>query len=70
MTTTGTVKWFSGVKGFGFIESDDGGNDIFVHHTAIIMPGFRTLKQGERVEFEIVQGRKGSQAAKVTRSPE
>ncbi len=61
---TGTVKWFNDAKGFGFI-SQEGGEDVFVHHTAIQMDGFRTLKEGERVEFEITQGPKGLQAANV-----
>jgi cold shock protein len=62
----GTVKWFNDAKGFGFI-SQDGGEDVFVHHTAISMDGFRTLKEGERVEFDITQGPKGLQAANVRR---
>jgi cold shock protein len=60
----GTVKWFNDAKGFGFI-SQEGGEDVFVHHTAISMDGFRTLKEGERVEFDVVQGPKGLQAANV-----
>ena len=63
----GTVKWFNDAKGFGFI-SQDGGEDVFVHHTAITMDGFRSLKEGERVEFDITQGPKGLQAANVRRS--
>jgi cold shock protein len=62
----GTVKWFNDAKGFGFI-SQEGGEDVFVHHTAITMDGFRTLKEGERVEFDVVQGPKGLQAANVRR---
>jgi CspA family cold shock protein len=61
---TGTVKWFNDAKGFGFI-SQESGDDVFVHHTAINMDGFRTLKEGERVEFDVVQGPKGLQAANV-----
>jgi CspA family cold shock protein len=61
---TGTVKWFNDAKGFGFI-SQEGGEDVFVHHTAITMDGFRTLKEGERVEFDVVKGPKGLQAANV-----
>jgi CspA family cold shock protein len=64
---TGTVKWFNDAKGFGFI-SQEGGEDVFVHHTSIQMDGFRTLKEGERVEFEITQGPKGLQAANVRKA--
>jgi CspA family cold shock protein len=60
----GTVKWFNDAKGYGFI-SQEGGEDVFVHHTAIEMDGFRTLKEGERVEFDVTQGPKGLQAANV-----
>lgn len=63
----GTVKWFNDTKGFGFI-SQPGGEDIFVHHTAIMMDGFRTLAEGSRVEFEVVQGPKGLQAANVRKA--
>jgi CspA family cold shock protein len=63
----GTVKWFNDAKGFGFI-SQEGGEDVFVHHTAIQMDGFRTLKEGERVEFDVTQGPKGLQAANVRRA--
>jgi CspA family cold shock protein len=61
----GTVKWFNGSKGFGFIEREDG-DDVFVHFTAIQADGYRTLEEGQRVEFEIEQGPKGLQAANVT----
>lgn len=61
---TGTVKWFSDQKGYGFIARD-GGEDVFVHHSAIDSPGFRTLTEGERVEFTIEQGQKGPAAANV-----
>ncbi len=61
---TGTVKWFNDKKGFGFISVEDG-EDIFVHHTSIESDGFRTLEEGDKVEFEIVQGDKGSKAENV-----
>jgi CspA family cold shock protein len=60
----GTVKWFNDTKGFGFIRSDDG-QDVFVHHTAIEAEGHRTLREGERVEFEVTQGPKGLKAVNV-----
>ena len=63
---TGTVKWFSDDKGYGFITPDDGTNDVFVHHSAIQMDGYRSLTEGQRVQFEIVQGDKGAQASNVT----
>ena len=62
---TGTVKWFNDAKGFGFIEPEAGGEDIFAHFSAIRMEGFRTLKQGSRVSFEIVQGPKGQLAQDI-----
>ena len=67
MRTTGTVKWFNDQKGFGFITPDDGGKDCFVHHSAIQAQGFRTLSEGDKVEFEITQGQKGPAAENVTK---
>ena len=61
----GTVKWFLNGKGYGFIAPDRGGRDIFVHHSAIDMDGFKTLKEGQRVEFEVVKGQKGPQCEAV-----
>ena len=65
--TTGTVKWFNDAKGFGFITPENGDKDCFVHHTAIKADGFRSLAEGERVEFDIVQGAKGPAAENVTK---
>ena len=62
---SGTVKWFNDAKGFGFISQDGGGEDVFVHHTAIQAEGFRSLQEGQRVEFEVKKGPKGFQAANV-----
>jgi cold shock protein len=62
---TGTVKWFNGEKGYGFIAKDDEGDDLFVHYSEIDGDGFRTLNEGDRVEFDVVQGKKGLQASKV-----
>jgi CspA family cold shock protein len=61
----GTVKWFNGEKGYGFI-SREGGDDVFVHHSAILAEGYRNLVEGQRVEFEVTQGPKGLQASSVT----
>ena len=64
---TGTVKWFNPEKGFGFITRENGEKDVFVHHSAIQGGGFKTLNDGERVEFDVVQGQKGPAAENVTR---
>ena len=61
----GTVKWFDEKKGFGFIIPDEGGADLFVHHSNIVSEGFRTLKDGQKVEFEPAQGKKGMEATEV-----
>jgi cold shock protein len=62
----GTVKWFNPEKGFGFISREDG-DDVFVHHTAIVGEGYRSLDEGQRVSFEVTQGKKGPQASNVTK---
>ena len=62
---TGTVKWFNDAKGFGFITPDDGGEDLFAHFSAIKMDGFKTLKQGQRVTFDLKEGEKGKQADNI-----
>jgi cold shock protein len=61
----GTVKWFNAEKGFGFITPDEGGADLFVHHSAIQSHGFRTLDENQRVSFDVAQGQKGPQATNV-----
>jgi cold shock protein len=66
---TGTVKWFNDAKGFGFIEPDGGGADVFAHFSAIAMDGFKTLKQGSRVSFEVTQGPKGQLAQNILAEP-
>jgi CspA family cold shock protein len=63
--STGTVKWFNDAKGFGFITPDDGGKDLFAHHSNIQATGFKSLKEGQKVEFEVEQGPKGPSAAKI-----
>jgi len=61
----GTVKWFNDAKGFGFITPADGGKDLFAHHSEIQMGGFKTLKEGQQVEFDVTQGPKGPAASKI-----
>ena len=62
---TGTVKWFNETKGFGFIKPDDGGSDVFAHYSGIKSKGFRTLKENQRVEYQVQQGQKGPQAVEI-----
>jgi CspA family cold shock protein len=68
MAQEGTVKWFSDEKGYGFISPDEGGEDLFVHYSGIEGSGFRSLDEGEKVSYEITEGRKGLQAANVSKS--
>ena len=63
--STGTVKWFSNQRGYGFITVDNGGKDVFVHHSAIKGDGFKSLNEGQKVKFEITKGEKGDQASNV-----
>lgn len=65
---TGTVKWFNDAKGFGFITPDDGSEDLFAHFSAITMSGFKSLKEGEKVQFDVLQGPKGKQASNIQRA--
>jgi CspA family cold shock protein len=67
MRVTGTVKWFNDSKGFGFITREDGEKDCFCHHSAIQGSGFKSLREGEKVEFDVVQGQKGPAAENVTK---
>ena len=62
---TGVVKWFNETKGFGFIKHDDGGSDVFAHYSGIKSKGFRTLKENQRVEYQVQQGQKGPQAVEI-----
>jgi len=63
--STGTVKWFNDSKGFGFITPDDGGKDLFAHHTSIQMEGYKSLKEGQKVSFDVTQGQKGPAASNI-----
>jgi CspA family cold shock protein len=62
---TGTVKWFNDAKGFGFITPDEGGEDLFAHFSSVQVQGFKTLKEGQKVQFDVVQGPKGKQASNI-----
>ena len=63
----GTVKWFDNSKGYGFVSRENGGKDVFVHHTAISGTGYKSLDEGQRVQFEVTQGPKGDQAVNVSK---
>ena len=65
----GTVKWFNDEKGFGFIQPDDGSEDVFIHHSGIVGGGFKSLEEGDRVTYEVTQGRKGLQGESVSKVP-
>ena len=65
---TGTVKWFNNAKGYGFISPEGGGSDVFAHFSAITMEGYKTLKQGQKVEFDLIDGPRGLQATKIEAS--
>jgi cold shock protein len=67
MAQEGTVKWFSAEKGYGFISPDDGGEDLFVHYSGIVGDGFKSLEEGEKVTYEVTQGKRGMQAANVSK---
>ncbi len=67
---TGVVKWFNNAKGFGFVSPDEGGDDVFAHFSAIAMEGYKSLKQGQKVEFDISEGPKGLYAANIRPAPE
>ena len=66
--STGKVKWFNEAKGYGFIEPDGGGRDVFVHYSAIQGEGYKTLSEGQLVDFEVIQGEKGPQASNVVKA--
>jgi CspA family cold shock protein len=68
LMATGTVKWFNDAKGYGFITPDDGSEDLFAHFSAINMSGFKTLKEGQKVSFDVVQGPKGKQASNIQKA--
>ncbi|MBI3316429.1 MAG: cold-shock protein [Candidatus Omnitrophica bacterium] len=63
----GTVKWFDNAKGYGFVSRENGGKDVFVHHSAIAGSGYKSLEEGQKVQFEVTQGPKGDQAVNVTK---